>query len=79
MCSLPGSVRIVVVDYFAISHVDCPLFARHILLLRDAVLAHALSRLRQLPQHVLPRHIPSAEHSSSNGEVGAIPPQPLPR
>jgi len=52
---------------------------RHILLLRDAVLAHALSSLRQLAQHVLPRHISGAEHPSPNGEVCAIPPQPLSR
>jgi hypothetical protein len=58
---------------------SCLVSCACILLLCDALIAHALSRLGQLPKHILPRQIPGAQHSSPNGEVCAIPPKPSSR
>jgi hypothetical protein len=52
---------------------------RRVLLLRDAVLAHALPCLGQLPEHVLPRYVAGAQDARADGEVGAVAPQPASR
>lgn len=49
------------------------------LFLRDAIVAHALARFRQLPQGILPRKVPSTQHARSNGEVGPVTTKPTAR
>jgi hypothetical protein len=50
-----------------------------LLLFRDALVAHALSRLRYLAQHVLPRHVAGAQHPCADSKVGAVPSEPSSR
>jgi hypothetical protein len=50
-----------------------------LLLFRDALVAHALPRLRYLPYHVLPRQIAGAQHPRADGKVGAVPSEPSSR
>lgn len=49
------------------------------LLLCDAIIAHALSRLSELAQDILPCQITSSEHSGTDGKVCAIAPEPATR
>lgn len=49
------------------------------LLFRDAIIAHALPRLPELAQHILPRQIAGAEHSGADCEVCAVAPEPATR
>jgi hypothetical protein len=42
------------------------------LFLCDALIAHALPRLSDLPQNILGSQVASAEHAGTNGKVRAI-------
>lgn len=50
-----------------------------VLFLRDALITHALSRLAQLPKHILPCQVAGAQHARPNCKVCAIPAEPAAR
>lgn len=49
------------------------------LLFGDAIIAHALPRLPELAQDILPRQITRAEHSGADGKVCAVASEPATR
>jgi len=50
-----------------------------LLLLCDAVLAHALPRLPELAQNILPHHIACTQYPRPDRKIGAVPPEPAAR